>query len=105
MKKDSVPSCRRDGEFVDIQKDSQSTLCDIQSKRIDANWSDWAEAETVVDTASEFKEVKRRSLLLEEAHGGIPGKCNFQMKQEFKTFSIQQKCCLLARFFSDERKI
>ena len=80
MKKDSAPSCRTDGRLVDIQNDSQSTLCDIQSKRIDANWSDWAEAETVVDTASEFKEVKRRSVSQQEAHGGIPGKTKVRGK-------------------------
>ena len=74
MKKDSAPSCGVDGGFVDIQNDSHSILCDIQSKRIDANWSDWAEAETVIDSASEFKEVERRSVSLQEAHGGMPGK-------------------------------
>ena len=79
MKKESVPICRTKGMFVNIRNDSQSTLCNIQMKRVDAAWSQWRKPVVTTNSNSEYKEVARRSVLIAEAHGGFPGKCTFAL--------------------------
>ena len=84
MKQNTAPFCRTDGIVVDIQNNSESAPCSIHKKRFDARWTQWTEAETVIDSAAEFKEVKRRSVAQQEAHGGIPGKPRLQIRVPLK---------------------
>ena len=71
MSKNSKPTCQESGQHISIQDDSPSGICEINGKRVDLAMSPWI-LDSKVDTASEWKIVKKRELLIDIAHGGKP---------------------------------
>ena len=69
MSKSVAPACMRKGQMVNIQTDSASGFCEIVSKRVDKQWSEW-QTDTI-DNESEYKIVRKRDVVLDSAHGGF----------------------------------
>ena len=71
MKKTSFPNCQTRGEPVSIREDNDNAqgACEINLKRVDKQWTNW-EPENI-DTDSEYKVSRSRTVILEAAHGGV----------------------------------
>ena len=69
MKKTSVPFCKQGELYVNVQNETDYWSCQIDKKRIDAEWGPWV-FEAEIDTAAELKGKFEREKTIEMAHGG-----------------------------------
>ena len=70
MAKDEEPFCKDAGVQKDVQDDDSSGVCEINMKRVDSQWGPW-ENEVQIDGQDEFKEIQKRQVIVDIAHGGI----------------------------------
>ena len=87
MKRDSVPFCSKDGNFVGVQQ-NRNIKCRNGFKDIDREWGPWI---TVVDIDSEtkFKKILRREMIVNAAHGGLAGKSEIEKTVSWLRFEKQ----------------
>ena len=78
MKKNSAPLCVRDGIHVDIQSNATTEDCRHGTKRVDREWGPRGSKETLINSSTEWKEVSRREILVQEAHDGVIGEENLE---------------------------
>ena len=69
MKKIDQPFCKVKGKLKSVTDDSGHEKCEINGKRVDKSWGPW-ELETVIDTSTEMKQVEKRRVSIDSAHGG-----------------------------------
>ena len=72
MKRSSFPICYQKAIEQNIQDDDNPGFCRINEKRIDREWGPWV-AEIVVETEKEFKEIEKKQIVVDIAHGGKTG--------------------------------
>ena len=68
MKKAEAPGCMEAGSMRSIRDDSLPNRCEINQKRIDAEWTSWQG--TLIDTVEEWKRFSSRNCA-NFSHGGI----------------------------------
>ena len=62
--------CKEASVQKDVQDYDSSGVCEINMKRVDSRWGPW-ENEVQIDGQYEFKEVQKRQVIVDIAHGGI----------------------------------
>ena len=70
MSKLASPKCATNGQYDDIQDDSNSGSCNM--KRVDREWGSWKEI-TEINSVTEWKVLERRMMVVDAAHGGLSG--------------------------------
>ena len=72
MRRDSIPTCQKNGQPFDIRSNSSSEACQLMSKRVDREWAPWTGPHKI-DEVNEWKVSWTREMLVDAAHGGLEG--------------------------------
>ena len=72
MRRSSKPLCKEKGNFIDIKEDERLGGCRIHGKRVDREWSQWADI-VILENQTESRTVQNRGVTIEAAHGGSKG--------------------------------
>ena len=90
MKRSSFPVCNQKSIEQNIQDDDNPGFCRINEKRIDREWGPWV-AEVVVETEREFKEIEKKQIVLDFAHGGKTGVDPTERIKKWLVFVTEKK--------------
>ena len=76
MNKVEMPECKDGETAINIQDDFYKGHCDIKSKRVDREWTEWEHTDDrIEDGLNDYKKFKifTREIKIHEAHGGKRG--------------------------------